>query len=74
MFPMHPFAAFVLFTSCMYYLFTKRTFQVWGTYKKTNCMATQQEAIPKENFKNKSLKLLGNIMAWASLLRIHREY
>ena len=29
-------------------------------------MVTQQEAIPKENFKNKSLKLLGNIMAWAS--------
>ena len=33
--PVHPFAAFELFTSCMYYLLMKGNFQVWGTYKKT---------------------------------------
>lgn len=34
MFLVHSFAAFGLFTSCMYYLFMKRNFQVWGEKKK----------------------------------------
>lgn len=75
MLPGHSVAILGLFTRCVYYLFMKRNFQAFGKKKtKTSYMAFQKEDRNKENFKNKSLKLLDNIMAWTSHLRNFPEY
>lgn len=56
MFLVHSFAAFGLFTSCMYYLFMKRNFQVWGEKKKknkTSCMASDRKKDLRKILKTK---------------------